>query len=178
MKTTRLLRSVGLAGCAWAVLSCSDPTPLGVGPETPPPPSGSLLGWGWGQLTGLLECSPLPADSVTQVVGPEGGVILIGPHRLSVPAGALTEPVAITAVQRSETVNRVSFQPDGLVFATPASLRMSYANCSLLGNLLPKRIAHVSDGLEILDYLLSVDSVWSQTVRGRVDHFSDYAVAW
>lgn len=177
MKTTRFLRSAGLAGCAWAVLSCSDRTPLEVGPEVPPP-SGSLLGWGWGGLTGLLQCAPLPADSVTQVVGPEGGVIFIGPHRLSVPAAALTEPVAITAVLRSETVNRISFQPDGLVFNDPASLRMSYANCNLLGTLLPKRIAHVSDVLDILDFLQSVDNIWTQTVRGRVDHFSDYAIAW
>ena len=55
---------------------------------------------------------------------------------------------------------------------------MSYANCNLLGRLLPKRVAYVSDALNILSYLLSLDNVFAKQVTGRVDHFSNYAVAW
>jgi len=54
----------------------------------------------------------------------------------------------------------------------------SYANCSLVGNLLPKRIAYTTDDLQILYYLLSLGNPLSQTVTGQVNHFSAYVIAW
>jgi hypothetical protein len=65
-----------------------------------------------------------------------------------------------------------------LQFRTPAALTMSYANCSLLGNLLPKRIAYTTDNLQILSYLLSLDNLLSKDVTGTVNHFSAYVIAW
>jgi len=127
---------------------------------------------------GLLTCSPLPYDSVTQTIGPEGGTLYVGAHALSVPAGALDSAVSITAVAPSDTVNLVGFQPEGLVFLKAASLIMSYANCDLLGSTLPKKIAYVDDALAILYYLISVDDATTQTVTGRLEHFSEYALAW
>ena len=55
---------------------------------------------------------------------------------------------------------------------------MSYANCSGLASLLPKRIAYTSDELVILALLPSVDDVVTRTVTGELEHFSDYAIAW
>jgi hypothetical protein len=157
-----------LLGCAAAAtLSCGDPTA-----NTVSPARGAAL------LSGLLSCAPLAADSVTQVVGASGGTIEIGPHTLSIPAGALDSNVAITATIASETVNRVRFAPDGLQFGESASLTMSYANCGLLGRLLPKRIAHVTEELSILSFLWSVTNIFAQTVTADLEHFSDYAVAW
>ena len=75
-------------------------------------------------------------------------------------------------------VNAVKFKPAGLRFVTPAVLSMSYSNCSLLGNLLPKRIAYTDDNLNIISYLLSLDNLLSRRVTGKVSHFSEYAVAW
>jgi hypothetical protein len=174
MKRTRLSLSVLLGGAVLVVLSCADPSPT-----APAGPQGGLFD-GLLQPTGLLACSPLAYDSVTQTVGPEGGTLFVGPHRLVVPAGALDAPVAITGIVRSETVNRIHFEPEGLVFNqySAPSLWMSYANCSLLGSLLPKRIAYVTPDLLILEYLSSLDSFWTRTVRGKVPHFSDYAIAW
>jgi hypothetical protein len=175
MKPTRLLLTALLGGATLVALSCAEPTR--------PTPSGSLLGGGddlfgdLSQVTGLLQCTPLPYDSVTQTIGPEGGVINVGPHTFTVPEGALDAPTEITAVVPSDTVNRIQFQPEGLVFNGFTTLRMSYANCNLL-SLLPKRIAYVSPDLSILDYVPSLDNTLSQTVRGKVSHFSDYAIAW
>ena len=62
MKATRLLLVAGL-------LACGDRAPTGVNPKAllfPP----SLPVWGGG----LVRCAPLPADSVSQVIGPLGGV--------------------------------------------------------------------------------------------------------
>jgi hypothetical protein len=112
-------------------------------------------------------------------VGPNGGIIQVGPHYLAVPYGALSSPVSITAVIPSGSrINQVRFQPEGLQFQRSAALTMSYANCSLLGKLLPKRIAYIDDNQNILEYLLSLDLLNLRTVTGQVRHFSAYAVAW
>jgi len=174
MKRMRRLTAVLLVSLA-AVLSClpdRSPTAPAV-----PPPDASLLG-GLLQATGLLECTPLPYASTTQVVGPTGGTIQVGPHTLVIPPGALVQNVTITAVAPSATVNSVRFTPQGLHFLAPAALTMSYSNCNLLGKLLPKRIAYTDDNLNILSYLISLDNLLSKKVTGKLDHFSRYAVAW
>jgi hypothetical protein len=75
-------------------------------------------------------------------------------------------------------VNRVQFAPHGIRFERPAALTMSYANCNLLGVLLPKRIAYTDNLLNILEYLLSVDDLLHRRVTGQLRHFSNFAVAW
>lgn len=168
MTIPRLLRGGLLVAALVLVSSCGD--------QQPAAPSGQagLIG----TLTGLLTCNPLDFDSTTQVVGPDGGVLHFGPHRLTIPSGALADTVSITAVVPSEGVNEVRFQPEGLQFAVPAQLSMSYANCGLVPSLLPKRIAHTNDALDILEYVPSVDNAFHRRVSGSLQHFSGYAVAW
>lgn len=132
----------------------------------------------WGAVGALLSCSPLPADSVTSVIGPEGGTLRVGPHVLRIPAGALDEPVTITAVAPSDTVNRVVLSPHGLALDTPARLTLSYANCGPVTWLLPKRIAYTTDALVILELLASLDNPLARRVSADLEHFSTYAVAW
>jgi len=131
-----------------------------------------------GPIGALLSCTPMPAESTTQVIGPEGGTLRVGPHRLLVPAGALDTAVTITAVAPSDTVNRIVFAPHGLELAQPARLIMSYANCGVVQWLLPKRIAYTTDQLVILDLLASLDNPLARRVSADLDHFSTYAVAW
>ena len=152
--------------------SCSAP------PTAPATPEASLIGSLLGP-TGLLKCSNLPYDSSTVTIGPLGGTISAGPHWLTVPPGAVLSPTAITmTAPTGQGVNAVKFKPVGLRFVTPAVLSMSYSNCSLLGILLPKRIAYTDDNLNIISYLLSLDNLLSKRVTGKVNHFSEYAVAW
>jgi hypothetical protein len=125
----------------------------------------------------LLACTPMTADSVTQVVGPLGGTLSVGPHQLIVPAGALDSAVSITALAPTDTVNRVVFYPEGLTFNTPVSLKLSYANCGLLSALIPKYVVYL-DGLNINTVLTSLDSYLHLSVTGSIEHFSGYAVAW
>jgi len=133
--------------------------------------------WGLG-LNLLLKCSPLPADSESQVIGPEGGTLTVGPHTLTVPPGALDTATLITGVMRSDTVNAIRFSPQGLIFQQPARLAMSYANCGVFWSLIPKRIAYTTDDLFILQIIPSLDNIFSQRVTGQVSHFSQYAIAW
>lgn len=174
-KTTRLVTCALLVALAVASGSCADRTLTG--PPAVAAPRADLLGWLLGSV-GLLKCSPLPYDSVAQTIGPAGGTIRVGPHSLVIPPGALGTEVRISAVIPSETVNAVRFSPQGLTFARSASLSMSYANCSLLGLLLPKHIAYTTDDLVILELLPALDLLPLQQVKAPVRHFSDYAVAW
>lgn len=177
MKVTRLsLRALWIAVVALTI-SCGGSTPTGLSSAAAPPPSGNLIGSLLGNL-GLLECSPLPPVSVSQTVGYAGGTIQVGPHTLVIPRGALSRSVTITADAPSGTVNVVRFTPQGLTFQVPASLTMSYANCSLVNRLLPKKIAYTTDELRILELLPSLDLFSFKKVTAPLRHFSSYAVAW
>jgi hypothetical protein len=164
------------------VLVCLFSPSCGEAPTTPPtdlhqPPEaliGSLL-----EPTGLLQCSALPYATSTRTIGSEGGSISAGPHTLVIPPAALSKPTAITMTLRTGLgVNVVRFEPEGLEFQRPVWLTMSYTNCDLLGRLLPKRIAYADADLNVIEYLLSLDNLWAKRVTGKVNHFSDYVVAW
>jgi hypothetical protein len=172
MKARRLLAPVLLL----VALACSDRTPTSV--PAAPAPDASLIGALLGP-TGLLKCSNLPFASDVETIGPLGGILRAGPHSLVIPPGALSAPTTITMTAPTGLgVNAVKFEPEGLRFNAPAALTMSYSNCSLLGKLLPKRIAYTDDNLNILSYLLSLDNLLSKRVTGKVNHFSDYVIAW
>src|SRR5207253_7631351 len=110
-------------------------------------------------------CSACPVDPGTVAIGPLGGTSSAGPPWLAVPPGALLRPTAITmTAPTGQGVNAVKFKPVGLQFLAPAALNMSYANCSLLGILLPKRIAYTDDNLNIISYLLSLDNLLAKRV--------------
>lgn len=165
-----------LAGViAFLCASCDVHAPTVFAPRALGPSSAThLLG-----EVGLFACTPMPADSATALVGPDGGTINVGPHSLRIPAGALDSVVSITAIAPTDTINRVTFQPTGLTFQHPATLTMSYANCPALGGLpLLHRIAYIDSSLDILDLLASFDNLFTQKVSSPLNHFSDYAVAW
>lgn len=172
------MKALRLLVVALIVYGCSERALPSAPPSTPPPPQASLIGDLLG-ATALLQCSELPAASATRTIGSAGGTIQVGPHTLTVPAGSLSAPVVITGeVLTGYGVNVVRFRPAGLQFQRAAYLTMSYANCNLLGLLLPKQVAYVGDDLSILSYLLSLDNLLASKVTGKVNHFSNYAVAW
>ena len=169
MKPSVLTRAARLSALLLAV-ACGD---AALAPQEAAPRAS-----GWGPIGALLTCSPLPADSNTSVIGPEGGTLRVGPHVLRIPAGALDEPVTITAVAPSDTVNRVVLSPHGLELDEPARLTLSYANCGAVTWLLPKQVAYTTDDLIILELLPSLDNVLARRVSADLEHFSTYAVAW
>jgi hypothetical protein len=158
----------------------------GLGPSQPSTPTqmtaddqqSMLLG---GVLDGLkdlrlLSCSAQPYVVVTKVVGSDGGTIVVGTHKLVIPAGALARNYTIRAEQVPNRVNSVRFAPEGLKFAKPAKLTLSYSNCSPL--LLLKRVVYTDELLRILELIPSLDNLKTKTVTGDIRHFSRYAVAW
>ena len=170
-----MIRLTFAVSAAAAASSCRDSSPLGV---ELPTPTLAVSKPKQGSGANLVQCTPLPFDSVTQVVGPKGGELNVGPHTLDVPRGALSNPVAITAVAPSGTLRWIRFAPDGLVFLQPASLSMNYKKCKTQPSQTP-RIAQVSDSLNVLEYL-TVASTDKRTkwLIGDLNHFSNYAIAW
>lgn len=126
----------------------------------------------------LMTCRALPADTESAIIGPNGGTIRVGPHRLEIPRGALRVNTRITASIESERVNHVELQPHGLEFRKPVELTMSYANCDLVSILLPKTIVYTTPRLRILDVLETVDDLRRRELSTELDHFSDYVLAW
>jgi hypothetical protein len=171
MKAKRFIPVALFCAALFAAVSCGDRGP------TQPHPDALLFGLLSPKLS-LVTCSPLPYDSVTQTVGPEGGTIHVGAYSLFIPDSALDSAVTITAVAPSDTVNAVRFEPTGLHFNQKASLTMSYANCGIVTWLVPQHIAYTTDDLQIIDLLPSAPDLLSQTVTGSIRHFSEYALAW
>lgn len=124
----------------------------------------------------LLTCEPQKYAAATQVIGPAGGQILLGGHKLTVLAGALTEEVPIVMEQVEGTVNSVRFSPEGLRFALPAILTLSYKNCPAVWH--AKRIVYTDESLKVLEILPSLDFNKASQVKGLIYHFSRYAVAY
>src|SRR5213079_3066939 len=83
MAFRRSLMPLALLAALAATSSCTDPSPLGV----PAFRRGGRGQEGSTKGTGLLACSQT-YDSVTQVVGPAGGFIVVGSHILWVDTGA------------------------------------------------------------------------------------------
>lgn len=167
-----------------AVASCSTDSPSA--PAAPvAKPNASLLGdllgatgtvsGDLGSVSGLLACPHDERYVGSATIGPDGGTIRVGPHRLDIPSGALKERVQITADAPAGNTVRVDFHPEGLKFQRAAILTLSYRDCGAV-KLLP-RIVYVDDDLKIAEILLSLANPWAQTVTARIEHFSWYALA-
>ena len=149
----------------------------------PPPPQASLLGdlveTTTGTLTGTVEnllspyaCTTSGYGSVTRTIGPAGGIIAIGPHSLAIPPYALSGNTTITATAPAGRHLRIDFEPEGLRFARPTALTMSYRACEN-PPVLP-RVVYVDDQLRLLEILPTLNSLFTRSVTAKVNHFSGY----
>jgi hypothetical protein len=190
MKRTRAFFSVLFMTAAVALVSCDNPAS--------PTLSGARAAFRSATTTttttivsGLAYC-PQTYDSVSQVIGPMGGMLTVGAHTFWVDSAVLKDTVTITAVAPTDTVRWVRLQPSGLQFPanavhgypTGALLYTNYQDCEMIPSL-TLRMAQVDDSLNIIGYLETVSSgrkkQWSkgnQYVYGWIPHFSSYAISW
>lgn len=130
MLGTRALRSLALASSAFFALSCGDPgqitSPLStvrlVPAVTRVTASFALLSPGtrakavrWGAAHSRVE------QSVSAVVDADGATLLLpgADFSLTIPAGALSEPTAITVTAKAGAFVAYEMQPHGLRFMKP-----------------------------------------------------------
>jgi hypothetical protein len=125
----------------------------------------------------LFACATPDLGSVTQRVGPKGGLVRVGPHILIIPRGALQDAIDITASAPAGPHVRVTFGPQGQEFRTRPILVLSYKHCTSHRPRRPK-IAYVDDVQgSILELLPSKHIKSGKAVATSLRHFSGYAIA-
>lgn len=139
-----------------------------------------------GTPVAFLVCAAQPYAAGSAWIGPNGGEIKVGKNEFKVPQGALDAPTFITMEVPSDTIRSVRFGPEGLTFKSGAlpELKLDYEGCpkqdnSGKGNAEDRaKVVYVSENLEILQVLPTVDDSLNQDVHANVEHFSRYAIAY
>lgn len=173
MKRTKLIGLLFSAALVATILGCSADSSTS-GP-TPSAPDFGLIS---SIQKKLMKCTATGYGYSGSTIGPNGGTIKVGKHKLEIPRGALTRTVFISMTMSADTLNSVQLQPEGLVFATPVTLTLDYSNCTGLGLLLPKSIVYTDNQFHILQILTSLDDKVGKKVSAHLQHFSRYAVAY
>jgi hypothetical protein len=133
---------------------------------TPPPPPP------------LFTCKGgRPQGSGARLIGPAGGTVAFGPHSLIIPAGALSVPTPITAATLHGDTLAVTFGPSGLQFKQPATLVLSYKNCSVQPGDTLSIVLVNNQMTELVQMVPSHDKKLKQAVEGKIQHFSVYAAS-
>ncbi len=127
------------------------------------------------KLTEFTYCTPQPYAVASGVIGPTGGMLKAGKHRLWVPAGALKDPVLITMEIPSGYTNRVLLRPAGLKFNRDylPHLVMSYTDCSVSAGS-SQKIAYINERLGTIEPAATDNDPLSMTVDGTLAYFPDY----
>jgi hypothetical protein len=109
-------------------------------------------------------------------IGVLGGVVTVGPHKLTVPPLAVFQPTHITAQTYAGDTIAVTFQPQGLKFLLPATLSLDYSHCSNKPTS-SLQIDYLDNLLQtLLSIIPSLDNGSGQ-VTGQISHFSVYAAS-
>jgi hypothetical protein len=124
---------------------------------------------------GLVRCEPLEYAADVKIIGPDGGDLSIGPHRLSIPKGALETKVVVTGEMPVSMAVTVRLLPHGLVFAVPPKLTLDYEHCSRSKDY-KERVVYTDEELNPLEFPLAKDYTDYEYVDAWLDHFSRYAV--
>jgi hypothetical protein len=131
-----------------------------------------------GDLLGLAVCDPISPSYASRTIGRYGGELRVGPHTLTVPAGALTSDVRITGATTPGSIRGVDFQPHGLQFSKPVRLTFNYARCNIPAEAGDTEIVYLDVENQVVARQPSTDYRWARQVVGWTDHFSAYAVAY
>jgi hypothetical protein len=182
MTRASLHRRAALAGAALLTVCACRAADLSAPSSTLTPESASALRGGPApsgtrKTPKPVACDPRPAASVSDVIGPRGGVLRFGASRLIVPAGALHEKVRITATTRGDASATVDFQPDGLRFHKPAGLVLDADGCDTPADGVPSVVHLGADGQVLETIAATFDRRWKE-VAAPIVHFSGYAIAF
>jgi hypothetical protein len=169
--------SAGLAG-ALPGLAADWPNPVraGTGPAAPPvlPTADPLSMTTTGKARRKLHCVQTEPRTASAVIGPEGGTLRIGRHRLIVPAGALRERTLITGTVPGDSSATVLFEPSGLKFKAPAILVVSVSGCEAPP--VDPSVIYIDDAGRPVEELPSVFDRTREEVTAPIHHFSGYQV--
>lgn len=125
----------------------------------------------------LLQCEQQSYTGRAKVIGPGGGVLNFGPHRINFPPGAVSNNVVVSGELQLANHVLVELSPPGLQMSAPAILELAYGFCQSGATGL--EVAYVDDNLRVISY---PDAPSGGSPSGEVWaelwHFSKYAVAY
>lgn len=131
----------------------------------------------WDTRGPVMICVPREYDGIAKIIGPEGGVLVVGAHSLTIPPGALDRPIVITAESPAALEVVLEFRPHGLQFHKRPTVTLDYNHC-LRPPWMDERVAYIGDQDEVLEWPESHDRTDTGKVDALIDHFSRYAVAF
>jgi hypothetical protein len=116
-----------------------------------------------------LACMVPAALTDSALIGPSGGELDVGPHRLIIPPGALTTTMWLSGTVPAGNSLRIDFQPEGLQFKKPAGLILDASSCADVPN-----IVYLNEDGGIEEHIQAIFSNWWHTIAAPIDHFSGY----
>jgi hypothetical protein len=119
-----------------------------------------------------LNCAPREIAQGSAIIGPKGGILQVGSHRLIVPAGALTSEVLISGTVPEGRPFEIDLQPHGLQFKKPAGLILDASSCVDVPT-----IVYIVDQVEVGDPIPAFYSNWWKAIACPIWHFSGYMIA-
>jgi hypothetical protein len=119
-----------------------------------------------------LNCTPKQLATGSATIGPAGGVLQIGTHRLIVPAGALTNRVLISGTVPAGKPFEIDLQPHGLQFRKPAGLILDASSCVDVPT-----IVYIVDDVTLGPPIPAFYSNWWKAIACPIWHFSGYMIA-
>ena len=119
-----------------------------------------------------LNCTPKNEATGSALIGPEGGVLRIGTHRLIVPAGALTSKVTISGTVPAGRPFEIDLQPHGLKFRKAAGLILDASSCVDVPT-----IVYIVDQYNLGPPIAAFYSNWWKAIACPIWHFSGYMIA-
>jgi hypothetical protein len=123
---------------------------------------------------GMIGCTPRDPQYGAATIGPSGGELDIGPHRLIIPPGALQQFVEVSGTVTEDSASpRIDLEPHGLQFNRPAGLILDASNCTDVPD-----IVYINEVGVISDPILAVYSTLWHTIAAPINHFSGYMVAF
>jgi hypothetical protein len=163
---------LALAAALAGVTACSD-SPV-VPKSAPRPEAVASSSLAPKAAAAALPCAPREAQSTSAVIGPDGGTLEVGGHRLIVPAGALAKPTLITGTVPADTTATIVFAPAGLKFKVPATLVMSVLRCE--STVTDPHIRYIDKEGRSLEQLPALYDRKRREVTAPLFHFSGYQV--
>lgn len=121
----------------------------------------------------FLRCVT-PEAMGAALIGPSGGELRVGPHRLIVPAGAVPHPTEISGYVPADSTITIWLEPHGMIFRKPVGLQLDASNCESIPDVI--YVGDAADGAT--EYIRAEYSALWKTVAAPLDHFSGYAIAF
>ena len=130
----------------------------------------------------LIRCPLNTPSSASATLGPLGGTLTLGGHRVVVPAGALLGPTHIQVTEPASQYVELSVQANGLPhfeFELPVVVTLSYERCTRSDlDKVPLGAWYIDELTKaLLEDMGGVDDKAARTVTFSTLHFSGYAIA-